>query len=112
MRINSSSKTSERVGLLAADGPSVAQLAAQAGEPFDRPELDGAFRALQRQPRPHRVHELACGGGMLEPVDLGVAVQQLIDVVCAGLVAHLDELERELRIGRAQLHRVEHFGNA
>ena len=98
-----------RVRLLATDRPRVEQLAAQAGEPFDRPELDRTLRALQRQPCPHRMHELARSGRMLEAVDLGVAVQQLVDVVRAGVVAHLDELEREMRIGRAQLDGVEHL---
>src|SRR3954470_14109465 len=46
---------------------------------------------------------------MLEAVDLLLAVQQLVDVVRAGLVAHLDELERERRLRRTELHRIEHL---
>ena len=98
-----------RVRLLAAHGSRLLQLAAEPGEPFDRPELDGAVRSLQRQPAPHRVHELARRRRIVEPVDLRLAVHELVDVVRAGLVAHLHELEREARLGRAQLDRIEHL---
>src|SRR3954471_24815545 len=46
---------------------------------------------------------------MLEAVDLLLAVQQLVDVVRAGFVAHLDELEGERRLRRTELHRIEHL---
>ena len=51
--------------------------------------------------------------GVVEDVEpeLAVAerVEQLVDVVRAGLVAHLDERERELRLRRPQHDRVEHL---
>ena len=96
-----------RVRLLRTDGTRVEQLAAEAREPLDRPELDRPFLALQRQARAHCVHELACRCGVLERVDVVLAVHQLVDVVRAGVVAHLDEREHELRVHRAQYDGVE-----
>jgi hypothetical protein len=73
-------------------------------------ELDHALGPLQRQPAAHRTDELARELRVLEAVDLELAVthrvQQLVDVVRAGVVSHLDECERELRLGRSQHDRL------
>ena len=100
-----------RVRLLGADPPDVDRLAAQPREVRDSVELDDSLPAVQRLARTQRAHELPREGDVVVDLDLvsGRRVEQLVEVVRAGLVAHLDERERERRLARAHDHRVEHL---
>ena len=102
------------VRLVGADEASRAELAGERREVVGRAELDDPVVALQRQAPAHRAHELARQPRILgEAVDPDLAaevrVEQLVDVVRAGLVAQLDDRERELGIGGADDDRVEHL---
>src|SRR5439155_3407733 len=102
-----------RVRLFRGDGPHLQQLTAETREAFDRRKLDDALRSLQHQPGAHGADELPRELRIVQAVDLQLAlaqrVEHLVDVVRAGVVAHLDEGERELRLRRSNDDRLEHL---
>ena len=103
------------VRLLGGDEPRGAELAAERGEVLGRAELGHALRALQRDAGPHRAQDLARDPRVLrEPVELLALVaardEELVDVVRARVEAHLDEGERQLRLGLPDRDGVEHLG--
>ena len=106
LRISSSSNTTDVFDCSAPTGRT-----SSSSRPRPAKPSIGANSAMPSAPcsvNPERIalHELACELRLLEAVDLQLVaaqrVQQLVDVVRAGVVAHLDERERELRIRRAQ----------
>ena len=85
------------------------------GEVLSRPELGHTLPALERDAGSHRAQDLARDPRVLrEPVELLALVaardEELVDVVRARVEAHLDEGERQLRLGLPDRDGVEHLG--
>ena len=77
----------------------------------DGVELDGSVGAPQRRSRAQGAHELSRECDVVVDLELVAAqrVEQLVEVVRAGLVAHLDESERKLRLADVHDNGVEHL---
>ena len=102
------------VRLLGGDEPHRPELAAEGGEVLRRAELGHALRALERHAGPHRADDLPRDPRVLrEAVEGGAFVvardEQLVDVVRPRVEAHLDEGERQLRLGLPDRDGVEHL---